>query len=380
LGASGLTVHTREFSSALGHADYVRSLRPHLPREAFRPDPRSYLRIVLHLGIILAGFFAFRVSPTIWWPLIGVAIGVNTAALPFLGHDLSHRTIVTRRYLLYPTELVVWSLLFVPVTLWRRLHNAHHVYLNSDGDPDRAYLTSDRGLAPVVTAVLLYPNRFARYNPLCALFFVAYPVRHIAAMFFNGSPSFVAANPVSSRRDRITILLEVLFMVAFQGLIAYVVSGAYIWASIVPGLMASAVSSWYFFTNHRLGHFHDTDDVLASTTSVAVPGICDVLHSNFSYHTEHHLFPAMNSKYYPMVSRLLQAHFPDRYHRVPMAAAWSKLWRNPILLSPDREKALASGAEEERPASAIDGTPRQRFVAAMRLALNAVKLPALRRL
>jgi fatty acid desaturase len=244
LGGSWLNVHSRDdLRSAIKHSDYVKSLRPNLPPAAFRSDPRGYLRIGFHFGIIVAGFVALRVSSHEWWPLIGLVIANSTAALPFLAHDLSHRTIVTHRYLLYPTELVIWSLLFVPVTLWRRLHNAHHVQLNSDGDPDRAYLTSDRGLSPIVTATLLYPNRIARYNPLCALNFVAYPLRHvIAALFFSSSPSFVAANPVSSVRDKMAILLEILFIIAVQGLIAYFVHGAYMWASVVPGLMASAVS------------------------------------------------------------------------------------------------------------------------------------------
>jgi fatty acid desaturase len=354
-----LTIHSRELGSALGHADYVRSLRPDLPPDAFRPDPRRYLRIALHLGITIACFVAFRVSHHAQWPLIGFVIANNTAALPFLGHDLSHRTIVTHRYLLYPTELVLWSLLFVPVTLWRRLHNAHHRHVNSDGDPDRAYLTSDRGLSPIVTAALLYPNRIARYNPLCYLHFVAYPLRHaIAALFFSGSPSFVAANPVSSMRDRITILLEILFIVAVQGLIAYFLRGAYLWASVVPIVTASAVSSWYFFTNHRLQQFQNSDDVVASTTSVSVPRVCDIMHSNFSYHTEHHLFPAMNSRYYPVVSRLLQARFPDRYHRVPIAAAWSKLWSNPILLSPSGDGAPVSAADEPAPGGPLPRSAR----------------------
>jgi fatty acid desaturase len=375
-----VNVVTRELQSALGHADYVKSLRPHLPRDAFRPDPRSYLRIVLHVGVICAGVVAFRLCSHAWWPLICLLVANSAATLPFLGHDLSHRTIVTHRYLLYPTELVLWSLIFVPVTLWRRLHNAHHIHLNSDGDPDRAYLTSDRGFWPLVTSALLYPNRFARYNPLCALHFVAYPIRHtIAALLPSDSSSFVTAIPLYSRRDKFIIFLEFLFMAAVQGLIAFVSDGAFLWASVVPGLAASAVSSWYFFTNHRLQKFHDSDDVLASTTSVAVPGICDALHSNFSYHTEHHLFPAMNSRYYPLVSRLLQAHFPDRYHRVPMGAAWSRLWRNPLLLSPNGERAPASTVEDLRQETGFRDRIRRRVVALMRRPLS-LKLPAFRRL
>ena len=74
----------------------------------------------------------------------------------------------------------------------------------------------------------------------------------------------------------------------------------------------------------------------------------------------------MNSKYYPMVGKLLQAHFPDRYHRVSMATAWSALWRNPILLSPHGNNAPAPEAEElpQSPAPAIVGTPGSGGVAA----------------
>ena len=52
----------------------------------------------------------------------------------------------------------------------------------------------------------------------------------------------------------------------------------------------------------------------------------DWLHDNFSYHTEHHVFPSMNPKFYPEVSRLLQEHFPERYNRIPLREAWRRLW------------------------------------------------------
>lgn len=342
-----MTVHVKGVL-AVSHAEYVRTLRPKLPPEAFRPCPHAYLRIGVHFGIVIAGFVALRATTAIWWPLIALVIGSSMAALAFLAHDLSHRTIVTHRYLLYSTELVLWALVFMPATLWRRLHHAHHVHLTSNGDPDRAFLTSDRGLPAVITAALLFPNRVFRYNPLCLLHFLLYPIRQfIAALFFSGKPSFVTSRPNYSARDKVRILLEILFIVAIQGLIAYLVHGAYVWASIVPNVIVSAVVSWYFFTNHCLRRFHNGDDVLAATTSVTVPRVCNILHSNFSYHTEHHLFPAMNSKYYPLVSTLLKAHFPDHYHRVPMATAWSALWRCPILDSPRADSASTFTLEQQ---------------------------------
>jgi fatty acid desaturase len=61
-----------------------------------------------------------------------------------------------------------------------------------------------------------------------------------------------------------------------------------------------------------------------------VPAFVNLLHSNASYHTEHHLFPTMNPKYYPLVSGLFRTHFAERYHAIPIAQAWAGLWRNAI--------------------------------------------------
>jgi fatty acid desaturase len=65
----------------------------------------------------------------------------------------------------------------------------------------------------------------------------------------------------------------------------------------------------------------------AVATSVIVSPLLDWMHLNFSFHTEHHLFPAMDGRFLPLVSRLLQEHFPARYHRVPIACAWRRAWQ-----------------------------------------------------
>jgi fatty acid desaturase len=74
--------------------------------------------------------------------------------------------------------------------------------------------------------------------------------------------------------------------------------------------------------------------------------VFDWLHSNFSYHTEHHLFPNVSADFYPLVSKLLLEHYPTRYHRIPLAEAWRLLWKGeehiaetaptaPLTLVPD---------------------------------------------
>jgi fatty acid desaturase len=91
----------------------------------------------------------------------------------------------------------------------------------------------------------------------------------------------------------------------------------------------------YIFTNHFLNPLSKTTDALANTTSVIVHPIFDWLHLNFSYHTEHHIFPAMNSDFYPVLSNLLKDLYGDSYHRMHFADAWNCLWKIEIYASDD---------------------------------------------
>jgi fatty acid desaturase len=129
------------------------------------------------------------------------------------------------------------------------------------------------------------------------------------------------------------IAVELVVIVLFQlGLFA--LAGfdlaAYVWCGPVPIAVSSAFTMAYIFTNHYLSPITPVDDPVLGSASVAVPRWVDWVHAHFSYHTEHHLFPTLNSSYYPHVSRLLQQEFPDRYQRVPFTAAWCRLWSLPL--------------------------------------------------
>ena len=54
-------------------------------------------------------------------------------------------------------------------------------------------------------------------------------------------------------------------------------------------------------------------DCLATTMSVTTLAAIDVIHLHFSHHVEHHLFPAMSHRYYPLVRDSLRHHAGDRY-------------------------------------------------------------------
>jgi fatty acid desaturase len=321
----------------MNNADYIRELRPLLPAEAFRPNPWAYVPICVHLAIIVTGWLVIRHLPHLAWPVIGLVIGNSASIIGLYAHEVGHRSVTTNRYLLYPTEVLLWGLVFIPATLWQRVHAAHHAHTNGDEDTDRRFLPHELTPVGLIAAATMFPNRVLRYSFTVFLYGILFPWRHTAAMLYPGKskPDFVTAKPRYTTADKLRVGFEFLVIAALQTLIAKLTHGAYFWAAILPLFVTSAVIASYVLTNHGLNPVDDGRDVLAASTTVTVPKFVDVLHANFSYHTEHHLFPTMNSKYFPLVADLFAQRFPDRYHRITFRAAWSGLWRNAIA-SPRR--------------------------------------------
>jgi fatty acid desaturase len=71
------------------------------------------------------------------------------------------------------------------------------------------------------------------------------------------------------------------------------------------------------------------NDPLINSLSLRVPKIFDRLHFNFSYHTEHHIFPSLNSDYYPLVQELIEIHYPGRMNLLDAGEAWQLLMQTP---------------------------------------------------
>jgi fatty acid desaturase len=332
-------------------SDYARVLMPAIPRQAFAPNPRKLMVCGIHLAIVVAGWVAFRFVAHFYWPLISLAIGSSLSCVALIAHDVSHRNVVRGKFVLYPTELVLWGLLCVPATVWKRVHTYHHVVTNSVDDPERRFLASEASLATTVYGRLFYPNRGLKYNPLCFLYFAIANIRNTVAAFYSNrfKPKLVPSKPNYTLSDKSKVILEIAVIVAIQFSIAKISGhGGYVAASLIPLFLVSVVTSAYFISSHALRPLRDDGDALASSTSLILPRFIDKLHVNQSYHSEHHLFPNMNPDYYPLVGALLQKHFPDAYHRIPVSAVWSQIWELPLFIAPPMR--LESSAEaSDRP-------------------------------
>ena len=294
--------------------------------------------VAAHCAIIATGV-ALVARIEIGWVWLAVAMisGHSMACLGFLAHELSHNAIVRIPWMRYLLELLTWSVMLVPATVWRAVHNdIHHRGPNTPADPDRKPAKSEMDRLDRWYFGLFFPHAGnLRFNPLIGIEFVPYILRvTLALLLGNGKrlPTLPAA--LESRPDaRRRICGELAFMLLLQGLALVALDGSFVklvFATLLPVGFGSCVAMLYLFTNHSLRPHQTENDPLAASTSLAVPRWMDCLHSNFSYHTEHHLFPTLRSRYYPLVSKTLSQRYPHLYHSVSLTEAWRMLFAGPL--------------------------------------------------
>jgi len=313
-------------------------LRRSLPAEATQRTPSRALWMALHAAVVFASFhLASRYPGPVSVVVAIVVAGHALVCLGFLSHDLGHGSILARGNLREAVEVLAWGLNLVSRTLWHKVHNqTHHVHFGTLRDPDRQFVESERGPSAWAYSAFLLPNRGAVFPPLIVMQLIFYNARNLLAAFYvqGKKPAFVPAVPKYTLRDKASIVIDLMAGAALQvALCAVTGFDVRLHLAIAAGAyaVASGLSMWYILTNHALLPVRESPSILGGCTSVRVPRWCDALHCNFSFHTEHHLFPGLNSRFYPAVSRLLAERFPDQYQRVPIGAAWRDLWKNPMF-------------------------------------------------
>jgi len=316
-------------------AQCIRKIRESLPVEAFQPATRRLWHLPAHAALIAASYAMIRRVPASG-PLAAIVIGHSLACLAFVGHEISHNAVVRHRGVKYVLEFLLFGINMAPATMWNRLHNdAHHSHANTLEDPDRPFVSDEHGWATRWYAALFYPARESwAANGLVFAHFVSYLLRNIASVFYVGraKPAVCTRKAEYRPAEKRRIVVELAAMLLMQYGVWRVCGASwinYFWVSPAALCVASAVIMAYVFTNHFLNPISHEHDPLSGTTSVRVPKLFDRLHCNFSFHTEHHLFPAMNSNYYPLVSEALKEDAPEAYCQLDFADAWRQLWQQP---------------------------------------------------
>lgn len=334
-----------EACSSLSREEIGR-LKAELPSDAFNPAPSKLLPLCFHTAVIVTCFyFAGRIGGVGTLIVCGLIAGHSLAVVGFLSHELTHGIIVRRKSLLFWLERIFWSLALVSPTMWRRAHNqTHHAYLNTPRDCDRKFLVTQETFLRRWYVRLTYPNaEVFPWNPLVWVYMNLYFLRNTLAAFVS-SPKFLAivpAMPAYRPGDTMRVALDLVAIATVQSLLWIIGGfslGRFLLMLLISQFATSVVVMSYIFTNHFLKPVALDVDAMRGSTSVIVPSWVDRLHIHYSYHTEHHLFPTLNSDYYPQLSKLLLERYPDRYHRIPIGEAWRQLWRQPRFIRDPRNE------------------------------------------
>ena len=288
---------------------------------------RSRLAFIpAHLAIIAMAVIAIGSGWLPWFavPLASFAIGASFAGLTFVAHEALHGGIVQSKRWQYAIGWLGFLPFVVSPRLWIAWHNgAHHARANLPGDPD-GYPTleqyrSRRSTRFSVDAFSLGGRRFRGLLSLVLGFTVQSTDQLITA---RGRGFLTGAQHVRA------IAETVLGVAIWAGVAMLVGFVPFLFAFVLPLLVANACVMAFILTNHSLSPRVAVNDPLASGLTVTVPRLVEWLTLGFGFHVEHHLFPAASTRHAPAIQAAVRAHWPERYRSMPLAEALRRLYRS----------------------------------------------------
>jgi fatty acid desaturase len=306
-------------------AQYVRELRAELPAEAFEPATSRVAFVPAHIAVITGAIVALASGGVPWFvmPVISLVIGMSFAGLTFIAHEAVHGGIVRGR----TARRIVGWIGFLPFTvsprLWAAWHDrVHHATANVAGDPDMyptlAEYRASRRIRFVVDAFALGGGRWRGALSLVLGFTVQSAHQLVAARQRGFLKRRAFALAIAETTAGVAVWATVAAVVGFM---------PFLFAYVMPLLVANAIVMSFILTNHGLSPRVEINDPLVSGLSVTAPRWVEWLTLRFGYHVEHHLFPAMSSRHALLVRDALQRRWPRRYQSMPLTSALVKLHR-----------------------------------------------------
>ncbi|HZG74041.1 MAG TPA: fatty acid desaturase [Chondromyces sp.] len=312
---------------------YAARVKPHLPKEAFKPVPERLWGGLAFLVIAVSGILAIGLLDlNVWVSLfISIILGLCFASLGLLGHEILHGTVVRKPWIRDLTGAIAFFPLCTGPRLWRKWHNmTHHVHTqDEEEDPDSWPTITQFAKSKFLKVVYKLPFGVRAFLNLASLSVMF--TFHSWRMFSRFIKDF------KPEKRPIVWLQFMLPLVTWAALLVWLGPVKWLFAYFIPFLISNFIVMAYISTNHRLNPLVPVNDPLANSLTVTVPKWVDVIHFNFSHHTEHHLFPAMSSKYYPLVKEQLKRQWPERYHEMSLIKALATLYKTPRIYNNQTE-------------------------------------------
>jgi fatty acid desaturase len=285
-------------------AEYAKKLRPLLPAEAFLPNLSQVWLLLINVAILILGWgIASYIDQCNWsflWLYLPFAIimGNSVIVLLFSTHDLLHSKAIKHPFLRWLISLMGLTLLWTPPTFWKAVHNReHHNKTNSLDDPDRNYLYEKPNTWGKWIQNLFVPSAAVNSIWLAVGMAHAWGVhtfRNLSSvlLFNHGLTDYAPAAFKVSAKERKAIAFELLLILGIHLSILFYLGFhpvKLLLSYFLPIWIGYAGVMFYIYTNHMFCRMTSVNDPLINSVSLKVPKIFDLLHLNFSYHTEHHI-------------------------------------------------------------------------------------------
>ena len=299
-----------------------------LPEAARRRTPARALLGIPLVALIVAGSWAIvAVDHVLLKLLLALAVGSTYATLVHLGHEIGHGAVVRSRRL---KDLLLWpcfAIYCVSPHLWINWHNAsHHGHTNEpDRDPDSP------GTAETFKQASLLGRGLVSCSPgsgriIGWLLLVGAFTAHAQDVLWRRSQMMPGFKQFSRARAGFE---SALLAIAWCALGVALGFWNALFVIVIPMMFANAAIMLYIITNHWLSPLASGPDILRTTLSLKSSRLCDLIYLNFSHHVEHHLFPAMSARFYPLVRKALRSMEPVRFRIMPHPRALRLLYASP---------------------------------------------------
>ncbi|NTX12360.1 fatty acid desaturase [Myxococcus sp. CA051A] len=345
-------MHSTALSTATLPIDDPKPLRAELrrvmPPESFEPQPHRGVIALALVPVMMAlmGLLGWGGLP--WWLCLPLSflLGQMVTTVGLAAHEALHHAVFrSRRW----EEVLGWagfSPFLVTPGNWRAWHvQAHHSAANiHQRDPDilpRQQDLDTQRFARLFHAISPGSGTWVSYISF-GLFFTAQGQAFLWHHINQPQLQHVRMNRTKER------LLTVLVTGGWFALGWAMGPRGALFALVIPLIVANVTLMIYIATNHwLLPASEDRDNPFVNTASVETHPVMNWAHLNFSYHQEHHIFPAMSPRFAPLLRQRLRELHPGASAVFPHVHALRTLYSRPALYSPTEGTMLVGR----------DGTP-----------------------
>jgi len=332
--------------TTLSATEIRQALKRELPGEVFEPQPQRGVAALVTFVFMLGAAAAIVALDLPWWGdmLLSLAIGEGIVSNGLVAHESEHGSVFESRLARKILAWVGFGPLLVTPELWLAWHiRAHHRGTNQiNWDPD---MLADVSEYHDDWSIRLRTRLFAGSRHW--LSWIGYFI------LFTGQGQFflwisTAAPPLSEsvRMDHRALKISSSLLIgSWLGLAIWLGPLNALWILILPLLFANFILMGYISTQHWIRPRLDADDPFIGTVSVSVPKWADVLHYQFSYHQEHHIFPSMSGRFAPLLREKLREIAPDAVAVMPILEATRQAFSTPALYADDTTLAYLDGSE-----------------------------------